>query len=108
MTHALPPHMHYRGKDFTLWKVTNPGTDEEERHIVLKIPTYDFNWQRTYEFKEPIPLRAGDALYSVTHFDNSHYNPHNPDPEALVRFGLQSEQEMLNMRVKFERVDLGE
>ena len=108
MIHALAPHMHYRGKDFTLWKVTNPGTDDEERHIILKIPTYDFNWQRTYEFKEPIPLRAGDALYSVTHFDNSHYNPHNPDPEALVRFGLQSEQEMLNLRAKFERVDLGE
>ena len=49
-------------------------------------------------------LRAGDALYSVAHFDNSHYNPNNPDPEATVRFGLQSEQEMFNLRVKFERV----
>ncbi|MCG8449879.1 MAG: redoxin domain-containing protein [Pirellulales bacterium] len=108
LIHALAPHMHYRGKDFILYKVTNPGTEEEHRQMILKIAAYDFNWQRTYEFQNPIPLRAGDALYSVAHFDNSHYNPNNPDPEAFVRFGLQSEQEMLNLRAKFERVDLGE
>lgn len=104
--HALAPHMHYRGKDYMLYKVTNPGTPEEERHIVLSIPTYDFNWQRTYEFQEPIELKAGDALYGVAHFDNSHYNPNTPDPEDYVRFGLQSEQEMFNLRAKFERVVL--
>ena len=56
----------------------------------------------------PLRLRAGDVLQSVAHFDNSHYNPNNPDPEAFVRFGLLSNQEMLNMRAKFERVDLGD
>ncbi len=105
--HALAPHMHFRGKDFTLYKVHNPGTPEAEHQLVLKIPAYDFNWQRTYEFHQPIALRAGDALYSVAHFDNSHYNPNNPDPETTVRFGLQSEKEMFNLRTKFERVDLG-
>jgi len=104
LLHALAPHMHYRGKDFTLYKVTNPGTPEAKRQLVLKVAAYDFNWQRTYEFQNPIFLRAGDALYSVAHFDNSHYNPNNPDPEATVRFGLQSEQEMFNLRVKFKRV----
>jgi len=107
LLHALAPHMHFRGKDFTLYKVTSPGTSEELRQLILKVPAYDFNWQRTYEFQVPIALRAGEALFSVAHFDNSHYNPNNPDPEALVRFGLQSEQEMLNLRAKFERVDLG-
>ena len=106
--HALAPHMHYRGKDFTLYKVENPGNDEERRTLVLKIPVYDFNWQRTYEFVNPLKLKAGDALYSITHFDNSHYNPSNPDPEALVRFGLKSEQEMLNLRTKYEEADFGD
>ena len=108
LIHALAPHMHYRGKDFTLYKVENLGTTDERRTLILKIPTYDFNWQRTYEFVNPLRLKAGDALYSVAHFDNSHYNPNNPDPEASVRFGLLSEQEMLNMRAKFERVDFGD
>ena len=108
LIYALAPHMHYRGKDFALYKATNPGTPEEKRELILKVPAYDFNWQRTYEFVNPIQLKAGDALYSVTHFDNSHYNPNNPDPEKLVRYGLKSEQEMLNLRVKYEVVDFGD
>jgi hypothetical protein len=100
--------MHYRGKDFTLYKVEHPGTDHERRELILQVPAYHFGWQRTYEFEQPLRLKAGDALYSVTHFDNSHYNPNNPDPEALVRYGLMSEQEMLNLRVKYEVVDFGD
>ncbi len=107
LIYALAPHMHYRGKDFALYKATNPGTAEEKRELIIKVPAYDFNWQRTFEFVNPIRLQAGDALYSVTHFDNSHYNPNNPDPEKLVRFGLKSEQEMLNLRVKYEEVSFG-
>lgn len=105
---ALAPHMHYRGKDFTLFKVENPGTEDERRTLVLMVSAYDFNWQRTYEFVNPLRLKAGDALYSVTHFDNSHFNPNNPDPEAFVRFGLKSEQEMLNLRTKYEEADFGD
>ena len=108
LIHALAPHMHFRGKDFTLHKIENFGTPDERRTLVLCIPAYDFNWQRTYEFVNPLRLRAGDVLASVAHFDNSHYNPNNPDPEAFVRFGLLSENEMLNMRTKFERADFGD
>ena len=108
LIYALAPHMHYRGKDFTLYKIENPQTDRERRQLVVQVPAYHFGWQRTYEFEKPLRLKAGDALFSVTHFDNSHYNPNNPDPEALVRYGLQSEQEMLNLRVKYEAVDFGE
>lgn len=106
--HALAPHMHYRGKDFTLYKVENPGTEEEKRTLVLCVAAYDINWQRTYEFNRPLELRAGDALLGITHFDNSYLNPNNPDPEQLVRFGLKSEQEMCNMRVKYEEADFGQ
>jgi thiol-disulfide isomerase/thioredoxin len=108
LIYALAPHMHYRGKDFTLYKVENPGTPDERRTLVLMASAYDFNWQRTYEFVNPLRLKAGDALYSVTHFDNSHFNPNNPDPEAFVRFGLKSEQEMLNLRTKYEEADFGD
>ncbi|QEG32776.1 redoxin domain-containing protein [Bythopirellula goksoeyrii] len=107
LIYALAPHMHYRGKDFAIYKAVNPGTPEEKRELIMSVPTYDFNWQRTYEFVNPVRLKAGDALYTVTHFDNSQYNPNNPDPEALVKFGLLSAQEMLNLRVKYEVVDFG-
>lgn len=107
LIYALAPHMHYRGKDFAIYKAENPGSPEERRQLIMSIPAYDFNWQRTYEFTNPVRLKAGDALYTVTHFDNSHYNPNNPDPETLVKFGLLSAQEMLNLRVKYEEVDFG-
>jgi hypothetical protein len=61
-------------------------------------PKLRFSWQRTYEFTKPIELKAGDALYGVGHFDNSHFNPNNPDPDAVVKYGLKSEQEMFNLR----------
>ena len=108
LIYALGPHMHFRGKDFTLYKVEFPQTAQERRQLVLRVPTYHFGWQRTYEFETPLQLKAGEALLAVTHFDNSRFNPNNPDPEALVRYGLLSEQEMLNLRVKYERVDFGE
>ncbi|MEM9352667.1 MAG: hypothetical protein AAGA92_06620 [Planctomycetota bacterium] len=108
LIHALAPHMHFRGKDFTLYRAKKPGTSDETRELILRVSAYDFNWQRTYEFKRPLRLRAGEALFAVTHFDNSHYNPNNPDPEATVRYGLLSEEEMLNLRVKYEKVDFGE
>lgn len=108
LIHAVGPHMHFRGKDFSLYRASQPGTEQETRQLLLRISAYDFNWQRTYEFERPLELRAGEALYSVAHFDNSHYNPNNPDPEKLVRYGLQSVEEMLNLRVKYERVDFGD
>ncbi len=104
--YALAPHMHFRGKDYLLYKVTQPNTPQEKREVVLKIANYDFNWQRTYEFEKPIELKAGDALLAVGHFDNSHFNPNNPDPERAIGFGIKSDQEMFNTRVKFERVVL--
>lgn len=103
LIYALAPHMHYRGKSFKLYKVRNPKTKNETRELLLKVPAYDFSWQWTYEFKNPIRLRAGDALYGVAAFDNSHFNPNNPDPDVLVSYGIKSDQEMFNMRVKFER-----
>jgi len=108
LIHALGPHMHYRGKDFSLYKVVAPQTEREQRQLVLRVPTYHFSWQRTYEFEKPLRLKAGEALLSVTHFDNSRFNPHNPDPAAVVRYGLKSEQEMLNVRFKYESVDFGD
>ena len=104
--YALAPHMHYRGKDYLLYKVTQPGTPFEKREVILKVPNYDFNWQRTYEFEKPVDLKAGDALLAVGHFDNSHFNPNNPDPTQQIGFGIQSANEMFNLRVKFERVVL--
>jgi len=89
--HALLPHMHYRGKDFT-YTVTYPDGRIE---TLLKVPAYDFNWQTLYEMEKPLDLPAGSKIDCVAHYDNSTKNKANPDPTKDVTFGNQSFDEMM-------------
>ena len=86
---AVSPHMHLRGKSFELW-----ARRGETRETLLSVPRYDFNWQHTYEFAEPLPLDGVDALEIVARFDNSADNPTNPDPAETVMWGEQTWEEM--------------
>jgi mono/diheme cytochrome c family protein len=88
---AMMPHMHVRGKDFT-YIVTYPDGRSE---TILHVPKYDFDWQLTYELKEPLLLPRGTKLECVAHFDNSTRNKFNPDPTREVRWGEQTWEEMM-------------
>lgn len=87
---AVSPHMHLRGKAFQLRSYTSRG----ESKILLDVPRYDFNWQHTYEFEEPVPFSSIDRLEFDVVFDNSEGNPSNPDPEQFVMWGDQTWEEM--------------
>jgi hypothetical protein len=52
------PHMHLRGKA-ALYEVTYPDGRHE---TLLHVPNYDFNWQHTYRFKEPVFVPAGSVI----------------------------------------------
>ncbi|MGC1673973.1 MAG: hypothetical protein WA739_17060, partial [Candidatus Acidiferrales bacterium] len=56
---------------------------------------YDFYWQLSYRLAEPRSLPAGTVLQAVAWYDNSKNNPHNPDPDAAVRWGDQTYDEMM-------------
>ena len=86
---AVSPHMHLRGKAFEVR--ARRGSETE---TLLVVPHYDFNWQHTYEFSEPLPLDGVDALEIVARFDNSAANPTNPDPAETVMWGEQTWEEM--------------
>jgi hypothetical protein len=88
---SLTPHMHFRGKDFTYTAVYPDGRKE----ILLRVPSYDFNWQLSYVLAEPARLPKGTTIECVAHFDNSSRNPDNPDPKAEVRWGDQTWEEMM-------------
>jgi peroxiredoxin len=85
-------HMHLRGRDMTFAAIDPAGTES----ILLRIPNYDFEWQSSYRCKpDAVRLVAGTHLSVVAHFDNSAFNPFNPDPSAEVRFGEQTFDEMM-------------
>jgi len=66
--------------------------------MLLSVPNYNFNWQRTYVLKEPRKLPAGTQVHVRNAWDNSPYNPHNPDPTKTIRWGEQSFEEMFLQR----------
>jgi hypothetical protein len=62
---------------------------------VLWVPRYDFGWQTTYVLAQPKLLPKGTRLHCTAHFDNSAENLNNPDPNAQVRWGEQTWEEMM-------------
>jgi hypothetical protein len=84
------PHMHLRGKQFDYNIVNANGSVE----TLLRV-NYDFYWQLSYRLVEPRLLKAGTTLQAVALYDNSRGNSHNPDPDASVRWGDQTYDEMM-------------
>jgi hypothetical protein len=90
-------HMHYRGKDATIYAIY-PGGKQE---TLLSIPHYTFNWQLEYILAHPKTIPKGTVIKTVAHFDNSRDNPLNPDPTKTVRWGEPSDTEMMGTWIEF-------
>jgi hypothetical protein len=85
-------HMHLRGKDMTF--VARPPEGENE--TLLSIPNYHYDWQQNYRWQPGTKKFAKGTKIEVTaHFDNSRFNPFNPDPTATVKHGPQTIHEMM-------------
>jgi hypothetical protein len=95
--YSVFPHAHYRGEN-ALVSIQKPGEQEE---LIVSLPKYDFNWQRGYEFAEPLKLPAGTKLITRYQYDNSAANPANPDPTIKVTWGEQSHEEMQYTAIGF-------
>ncbi len=90
---GLFSHMHLRGKDMAFRAKKPDGTTEE----LLLIPNYSFSWQLPYRWEFGAKrLPKGTKLECVAHYDNSAFNPFNPDPTVTVREGPQTHHEMMN------------
>jgi hypothetical protein len=88
---TLHPHMHLRGKDMTYTVIYPDG----RREIALRVPKFNFGWQTDYWLAEPLSLPKGSKIHVSAHFDNSSANRNNPDPNATVRWGDQTWEEMM-------------
>jgi hypothetical protein len=100
LLYAAFPHAHYRGASSQLFMITPDG----QKTLLLALPHYDFNWQRNYDFAEPVKVAAGSKLLAVYTYDNSVRNPANPDHNRLVPWGDQSFDEMLYTALTFRWV----
>ena len=94
-------HAHYRGTYSDLSIRYPDGTEKQ----LINVPRYDFNWQRMYEFAEPIKVPAGSKLIATYVYDNSKRNPANPDPSKEITWGDQSFEEMFFTQLRYRWVD---
>jgi len=103
---SLFPHLHLRGKRFEYNIIRgaekSPGAPDRATdgsgkpaiETLLRV-NYHFHWQMSYRLAEPRLLKAGTELQAIAWYDNSRNNPHNPDPDAAVRWGDQTYDEMM-------------
>jgi thiol-disulfide isomerase/thioredoxin len=89
---GLFAHMHLRGKDMRFTAHGPDGTRDD----LLVVANYNFEWQVPYRWAPGTKkLPKGTRLECAARFDNSAFNPYNPDPKATVRNGPQTHHEMM-------------
>ncbi len=87
----VTPHMHYLGREVEAW-ATLPGG---ELQPLVRIEQWDFRWQDTYFYREPVRLPKGSRIEVLFRYDNSSANPFNPSsPPGRVKEGWRTTDEM--------------
>jgi hypothetical protein len=86
------PHMHFRGKAFTMEAILPDGRTE----VLNSVPQYRFNWHINYVYsKDAAPVLPNGTIIKTTAWhDNTPANKFNPDPAQWVTFGQRSVDEM--------------
>ena len=98
--YLVAPHMHLLGQTISA-QATFPDGSEM---CLIDVPSWDFDWQRFYQYPNPIHIPGGSTISMLCTYDNSTeniYNPNSPpkdvgwgeattDEMALVFFGVVS------------------
>jgi hypothetical protein len=74
-------HMHYVGRDMKVSiERATPTNGDPAEECLLQTPSWNFAWQRGYEFDAPIEklprVRAGDVFRMRCTYDNTLDNPY--------------------------------
>ncbi len=87
----VAPHMHQIGKEMRVWAVT----PDQHRNELIWLKDWDFNWQISYNYRNPVRLPKGTRIEMTAVFDNSENNPRNPNrPPKRITWGEQTTDEM--------------
>lgn len=88
---AVYPHAHYLATLMEAYATLPDGS----RKWLIRIPSWDLNWQGVYRLKNPMLLPKGTLISMSYHYDNSSGNARNPNnPPKEVRGGNKALDEM--------------
>jgi mono/diheme cytochrome c family protein len=107
--HTIFPHMHLLGREMRI-TATLPGGAKRQLPLIC-VNDWDFNWQETYAYREPVELPAGTRIEMEAVYDNSDANPRQTNhPARVVRWGEQTTDEMcvcvMGFTIDRENLDL--
>lgn len=95
---SILPHMHLLGKNFRAYAITPGGGIVP----LIQINNWEFQWQMTYRFEEPLLLKKGSVIYAEAQFDNTAQNPLNPySPPQKITYGWGVKNEMMNLILEY-------
>jgi Flp pilus assembly protein TadD len=95
---SVYPHAHYLAHDVRADATRPDGTVVP----LIWIRNWDFHWQETYRYTQPIGLPRGTVITMRYTYDNSPANRHNPRPSPVrVGYGAQSADEMGDLWLRF-------
>lgn len=92
----INPHMHRLGISFTVWAESPSG----DTIRLVRIPSWDFDWQDFYQFESPVHIPAGSILNAIAVYDNTAKNPANPNSppqDILFEHGMNDDSEMMRL-----------
>jgi hypothetical protein len=67
---GVAPHMHLLGSEI----YTTVHHEDGQTSCITDINQWDFNWQRSYLFEQPVPLTLADRIELTCVYDNSEEN----------------------------------
>ena len=94
----VTPHMHFLGREFIAIATLPDGRELP----LIRISDWDFRWQNTFTYREPVHLPAGSRIDVWVRYDNSPDNPQNPALEPrTVTWGWETTDEMSELWIGF-------
>jgi hypothetical protein len=101
----VTPHMHLLGKTMRVEARLPSGATP----CLVDVPDWDFHWQGTYSYQQPMALPLGSSVSLTATYDNSPDNPENPNsPPKDVIWGESTTDEMclafLGVTLDFEEL----
>ncbi len=88
---GVGPHMHQLGREMKVTATLPDGTVKP----MIWIKDWDFNWQGSYIYQDPILFPKGTRFDVTAVYDNTPENPRNPsNPPKAVHWGEATTDEM--------------
>ncbi len=88
---SIYPHMHLLGKGWEIYAIDPEGNREN----LLKIDSWDFNWQGDYPLPKYLKIDKGSTIHAIATYDNTADNPMNPRmPPQASGWGGKTTDEM--------------